>query len=86
MRDVVPHYWMFESSGVLRPVVLAYLNGQELTPAQCATMRAYLRQWMTAPWQGPNVDWLRASVGSLTSRANIARWLDIAVGDNIDPL
>jgi hypothetical protein len=82
-----PGFWMHETSGVLRPVVEAYLKGEPLSGEQIATMRAYLRQWIEADvWDGPGIDVLRASVGTLTTRAAIRRWLDAAMDEAIDPL
>ena len=82
-----PGYWMYETTGVLRPAVEAYLAGGPLTAMHVAAMRAYLRQWIAAPaWQGEEIDRLRADVDTLTSRAAIARWLDRAEKEGIDPL
>ena len=92
-----PHYWMHETSGVLRPVVEAFLAGGPLSPAQIATMRAYLRQWIMAEvWdRNPNAAGiedraaladLRATVGKLNSREALARWLGYAADEGIDPL
>jgi hypothetical protein len=91
-----PGYWMWETSGVLRPAVEAYLNGEPLTPDDIAVMRAYLRQWIRAaiwdrnPHASPTEKaWLagmRDDVDELTSRAAIKRWLDLAFDHGIDPL
>ena len=81
----MPGYWMSETSGVLRPVVEAYLQRQPMEPEQIATMRAYLRQWIMAPeWCG--VDDLRLDVDKLTDRAAIDDWLARADAVGIDPL
>jgi hypothetical protein len=77
---------MHETSGVLKPAIMAYLNHAEMTPDQIAVMRAYLRQWIDGPWQGANIDLLRATVGSLASRKNIDSWLEVAEREGIDPL
>jgi hypothetical protein len=78
---------MHETSGVLRPVVIAYLEGEPLTPRQVDTMRAYLRQWIASPaWQGPGIQELRDAIGGLTSRKAIEEWLDRADDVAIDPL
>jgi hypothetical protein len=83
----MPGYWMHETSGVLRPAIEAYLNGAKMTPEHIVAIRAYLRQWIEGPWQrGPNIDLLRATVGSLTTRKNIASWLELADREGIDPL
>ena len=81
-----PGYWMDETSGVLRPAVVAYLKGEPMTDEMIAAMRAYLRQWMTGPWIGPETGKLRASIDSLTTRRAISQWLADALDENIDPL
>ena len=45
---------MHESSGVLEPVVRAYLQGDELDAGQVDLMRAYLYQGVMAPVWGPS--------------------------------
>lgn len=91
-----PGYWMHETSGVLRPAVMAYLTGAELQPDQVAALRAYLRQWIMAPaWDRlPGGDtaarvWLgelRARIDHLVDRESIAGWLAEALDGGIDPL
>ena len=85
--DLLPGYWMHETSGVLRPAVEAYLNGTEMTREQVDAMRAYLRQWIAAPsWRGAQVKFLRRAIDDLTSREAIRSWLMIAEEQGIDPL
>jgi hypothetical protein len=82
-----PGFWMYEQSGVLRPVVEAYLEGRHLTARDVAVMRDYLRQWIAAPlYRGEDVDALRASVDGIMSRADLERWLDRAIDAGVDPL
>jgi hypothetical protein len=81
----IPGYWQHETSGVLRPAVEAYLAGGQMTGAQIAAMRAYLRQWIAADWPG-NVERLRKQIDGLTSRAALDRWIDLADEQGIDPL
>ncbi len=82
-----PGYWMHEASGVLRPAVMAYLEGAEMTAGQIAAMRAYLRQWIAAPvWRGLGVDQLRQTVEEIKSRTDIRLWMDEAEEAGIDPL
>lgn len=84
---MAPGYWMHETSGVLRPAIEAYLAGGTMTPAQVATMRAYLRQWIADPrWCGDDLDWLRGAVSDLENRGQIKVWLDVAMDVGIDPL
>jgi hypothetical protein len=81
----VPGYWMNETSGVLRPAIVSYREGDELTQAEIAAIRAYLRQWIMADgFHG--VDALRAEIDGLTSRQAIRAWLDKANELGIDPL
>lgn len=77
---------MHETSGTLRPVIMAYLDGKSFDGEQTAIMRAYLRQWIEGPWEGSNIDLLRATVGSLANREDIRRWLEVAEREGIDPL
>jgi hypothetical protein len=80
-------FWMDETTGVLRPVVEAYLRGEPMTPFQVAAMRAYLRQWIASPtYQGDDIDRLRRRVNGLLSREDISQWLDEAETEGIDPL
>lgn len=84
-----PGYWMYDTSGVLRPAVEAYLTGATMTPEQIAAMRAYLRQWIfNGDWDsaGGEIAELRAGIDGLTSRKAIRTWLDKAEDVGIDPL
>ncbi|MCD9821230.1 hypothetical protein [Bradyrhizobium japonicum] len=87
MCRAIPGYWMHETSGVLRPAVMAYLAGGPMTGEQIAALRAYLRQWIASDWQGAHdLEWLRAEIDALTSRPAIERWIDRASDAGIDPL
>jgi hypothetical protein len=82
-----PGYWIRETTGVLRPVIEDYLHRREMTPAQITAMRAYLRQWIMAPWAvGPVIERLRDMVDFVTTREEIDRWMGIAMDEGIDPL
>ena len=82
-----PGYWMDETSGVLRPAVVAYLHNEQMTPQQIAAMRAYLRQWIASPtWRGDRVEQLRVAIDGLTSRDAVHKWLRVAELEGIDPL
>lgn len=78
-------YWMYETSGVLRPVIEAYLNGHEMTGEQMATMRSYLRQWIVH-FRGPDVTLLRAQLDDLDTSEKLGHWFDRALDAGIDPL
>lgn len=82
----MPGFWMYETSGVLRPAVDAYLNHEPMSGEQIAALRAYLRQWIAAPWIGPGIERLRTKVDGLQSREAISDWLDDALAEGIDPL
>jgi hypothetical protein len=96
MDDEGPGYWQYETSGVLQPAVVAYLEGHELSAEHIAALRAYLRQWIMAPvWdRNPHAGaeehlWLlrmREAVDGLTTRAVITRWLRQAEEHGLDPL
>lgn len=82
-----PNYWMWETSGVLRPAVEAYLAGGALSDEHVAALRAYLRQWIAAPlWRGDGIASLRAAVDALDSRETIHAWLTAAMDAGVDPL
>ena len=86
-EPVRPGYWMHETTGALRPALIALLDGGALTPEHIAAIRAYLRQWIMAPvWRGPGVEVLRAGIERLTSKRAIDIWLDHAIEEGIDPL
>lgn len=87
MGDAAPGFWMYECSGVLVPVVHAYLRGDYLSPIMVGIMRAYLRQWINAPgFRGDEVDALRRDVDSIMTRNDVAAWLDHAIDAGVDPL
>jgi hypothetical protein len=84
---------MFETSGVLRPAIEAYLFTRgPLTDKQVAAIRAYLRQWIDGPWQAAPgtearvLERLRSMVDELDDRAKIDIWLMQANSIDIDPL
>lgn len=96
MQSDEPGYWMWESSGVLRPAVEAYLEGRALSAEDIAALRAYCRQWvMSSAWdRNPYMNedgqrWLsqvRASVDGLTSREALRAWLQLVADGGMDPL
>jgi hypothetical protein len=87
---------MWETSGVLRPVIEGYLNHEPMSPDHIIIMRAYLRQWIRATiWdRNPHAGakekaWLagmRDDVDELTSHAAITRWLRLAEEQGLDPM
>jgi hypothetical protein len=81
-----PGYWMYESSGALRPAIAAYLNRAVLTDAEISTIRAYLKQWIMADVWPDDVQKLRDTVDDIGSRSAIDRWLYQADAIGIDPL
>jgi hypothetical protein len=86
-RNQGPGYWINETSGVLRPAIVAYLREQPLSEAHVSAIRAYLRQWIAAEvWVGYGVGVLRRQIDQLDSREAIHAWLDDALKLDIDPL
>lgn len=83
-----PKYWMYESSGVLRPVVEAYLHGEVLNRHQIGILRAYLAQWVQAPVWGSSrrLDSLRFNVWTIKTQNDIRAALETAVDLGMDPL
>jgi hypothetical protein len=82
-----PGYWMDETTGALRPAIEAYLlDDLPMTVDQIGAFRAYLRQWMEGPWQGPDIPALRLAINDIDSREAIDAWLERALASNIDPL
>ena len=77
---------MHEPAGRLRQAVRTYLAGGAMTPGEVAVIRVYLRQWISGPWQGKNLNTLRLTVGAIQTRRDIERWLGLAMHDGIDPL
>lgn len=84
----IPLFWRDEQSGVLAPAVGRYLSGEPLSTNDIALLRVYLRQWICSPvWQcDDDIAALRDMADSITSRAQIALWLDRALQIGIDPL
>ena len=83
----MPGYWMYETSGVLRPAVEAYLNNEPMTDAHIGAMRAYLRQWMDdTTWAGNEIVSLRERIDGIVDRPSLQSWLDDAFDAGIDPL
>jgi hypothetical protein len=83
-----PGYWMYETSGGLRPAIAHYLNREVLTDEEIGLIRAYLEQWIMADCWVPDRELgeLRAEVRTLKSRSAIERWLNLAMKIGIDPL
>lgn len=86
MVITIPHYWKYETSGVLRSAIETYLAGGDMSVEHIVTMRAYLRQWINGDWRGWRVAELRREVELLTNREEIEHWLDHALDLGIDPL
>jgi hypothetical protein len=90
----MPGYWMFETTGVLRPAVEAYVHGDPLTEAHIAALRAYCRQWIELfepPDGAPAAERriiarLRLMVDGLVDRNTISVWLMQATNIGADPL
>lgn len=85
-ETTTPHYWMHETSGVLRPAVEAFLAGSSMTDNQIGAMRAYLRQWMAGPWAGDGIAELRSRIDTITDRSSLSSWINAAAAIDIDPL
>ena len=90
-----PKYWLFESSGALRPAVEAFLHGRDLTEPQIVLLRAYVRQWIDSPVWDRNpaaspdsverLVQLRADVAAIATREALKAWRLRAIAEGIDP-
>ena len=82
-----PDFWMYDTSGVLRPAVRAYLKGKSMTAKDIAAIRTFLRVWVSAPeFDGDGVEALRQTVDGLASREAIEDWLAMARKEWVSPL
>ncbi len=83
-----PLYWMHERTGLLRPIVLKYIQGIErLTDAEVDVLRYYLQQWIDAPgWQGSTLATLRKTIRLAKTQTMIREWLHEAELAGHDPL
>lgn len=91
-----PRHWMHETSGVLKPVVEAYLNNKALSEQDIAILRQYLRQWIMSPVWDSNpyagdperlhLARLRSSIDELISRETIEDWIEDADALGIESL
>lgn len=88
-------YWVFETTGVLRPAVEAYLlTMAPLAPQHVAALRAYCRQWIELfepPEDAPEaqrrvIARLRAMVDGLVDRRAFDVWIMQATDIGADPL
>lgn len=86
--NLTPKYWMYETSGVLQPVVKAYLNGGRLDQNQITIMRAYLWQWLQSPVWAPSgmLESLRLRVAAIETHHDIEAALATADELGMDPL
>jgi len=87
----LPTEWQHETSGQLRPAVLAYLNKQRMEAHDFAAIRGYLLHYVQAPcWKkaGQAEHWqeLEHGILSLKSRSALDDWLDEAAEIGLDPL
>jgi hypothetical protein len=83
----MPGYWMYETTGVLKPAVHRYLHRKPLEAHHIAALRAYFRQWMEGDWDwAPEIAELTIDVDTLHSREAIDDWYHRAIAAGIDPL
>ncbi|HZF24011.1 MAG TPA: hypothetical protein VE030_11175 [Burkholderiales bacterium] len=101
-HPLAPKFWRNETGGELQPAVMAYLTGEPMTLRQIALMRAYLQQWIDSPvWNPPGppdvpkgtctdarleLEFIRAALAEVRTRAQINEWLHSALSIGIDPL
>jgi hypothetical protein len=93
---LAPKYWLHETDGKLASAIKRYLNGEGLSVDDILLIRAYLRQWIDSPvWdQNPHMNdngrrvlaEMRFLVKGLKNRADLDRWIGVAVDQGMDPL
>jgi hypothetical protein len=82
-----PACWMYDTSGVLHPVIEIYLSGEPMTPEHVAIVKVYLHYWVRQrEWRDPEYERLRETVDGLQSRDDITAWIDQARAIKLDPL
>jgi hypothetical protein len=91
-----PGYWPNETSGVLMPVMIAYIAGERLTPEQVGIAKAYFRQWVDSEvWElnpfddGRNKEELRnvrRCVAAIETRDDLDSALKLMFEMGMDPL
>lgn len=97
MNDMTtPGYWMYETSGELRPAVERYLKEEKLSARDVELIGAYLRQWIDATvwdknpvmdaWSRDELERLRDLSRVLTNRGAIEAWVQMAEDFGMDPL
>jgi hypothetical protein len=88
---------MYETSGILKPAIQAYLERKKtLSAEQIAILRAYFRQWIeSGVWDNNlyatnaakgRLRELRSDIDNLTSVDSIDRWLQRCLEEGLDPL
>jgi hypothetical protein len=82
-----PGYWMHETSGILRPVIEAFLNGT-MKDRDVPILRVYFQQWITSgAWAGDlHLGELRTAVDDIRTVSDCHRWIERALDLGIDPL
>lgn len=89
-----PGYWQYEQTGLLKPIVKRYLEGERLDPAELDIMREYCRQWIGSPiWErnphSSDITWLeelRAGAAAIETQEQLNTWLRKAEDVGADPL
>lgn len=91
-----PLFWSHETSGVLAPIVMAYLKRKPLTAEQLDILVEYCVHWINAPcWGGAESDVhgdlaeefadLRDRIKRITTARDLQRWCLDALDVGIDP-
>lgn len=84
-----PGYWKHETSGVLAPVVQAYLNGEKLNAFELRIMQNYVYQWVAHPtWKETNgrLQTLILKVAAIETQADLQQCIEAATLLGLDPL
>jgi hypothetical protein len=82
-----PHFWMTEQTGALEMAVDAYFNGEKITPAQLALVKAYIQQYLERALLTGDADRrkLLAKLATLRTTREIERFADDLAEYGIEP-
>jgi hypothetical protein len=79
---------MYETSGVLKPAVEAYLNAKRLSGREVALLKLYLWQWVNSPVWAPSgaLEALRLRVAAIANGDDVDLAVAAAEELGMDPL
>lgn len=86
----VPGYWFHETSGILKPAIVDYLNNAPISAERIRILKAYFYQWIDdGSWRmgADDKQKLLETLIKAQTRKDLAQWLDVLEDEfTIDPL